>query len=101
MAERRETPRVPVEEDCTLSLDGREVQVRVEDYSDIGARMRVLGPSQDVVTDNDLGTEVTFRILRSLPARECTGEIIRRYFKDGVQYIALRFWKKCRDIPRA
>jgi hypothetical protein len=99
MAERRKEPRVPVEEDSVLSINGRNVSVRVENYSDIGARMRILSDRTDAVTDDDLGTEVTFRILRSLPPRECTGEIIRRYYQDGVQHIAVRFWKKCRDLP--
>jgi hypothetical protein len=98
MAERREVSRVPVEEDCVVSIDGRNVSVRVENYSDIGARMRILSDRSDAVTDNDLGTEVTFQILRSLPARECTGEIIRRYYQDGVQHIAVRFWKRCREL---
>jgi hypothetical protein len=100
MAERRGIPRVPLEEDLVLSINGRNVPARMENYSDLGARFRILSASSSAVTDADLGTLITFRILRSLSPRECTGEIIRRYFDDGVQHIAVRFWQKCKDIPQ-
>jgi hypothetical protein len=99
MAERRGIPRVPLEEDLLLSINGRNVRARVENYSDIGARFRILSAKPSAVTDADLGTLITFRILHCLPPRECTGEIIRRYFDDGIQHIAVRFWQKCRELP--
>ncbi len=100
MAERREVPRIPVEKEVILSLRGRSVPGRVEDLSDIGARLRILADRADAVTDDDLGEDVVFVLDIFTPPREYTGELIRRYFDGGVQHIALRFWRKYRELPK-
>ncbi len=98
MGERRETPRVPGNEECTLSLNGRNVRARIEDLSDIGARFRLLSTDPKEITDDDLGADVNFIVRRAVPPRACRGELIRRYFERGIQHVAVRLWKKCREL---
>jgi hypothetical protein len=38
--------------------------------------------------------------LKTSPDREYTGEIIRFFFKGQDKFIALRFWKKYRELPK-
>ncbi len=99
MPERRESPRTSASEECTLFLKGRRVPARVEDLSDIGVRFQILSEDPRAVTDEDLGAQVSFTLLSTVPPRACLGELIRRYFEDGAQHVAVRLWRKCRDLP--
>ena len=99
MPERRESPRVPISEKCLLSIQGRQVHAEIENLSEIGGLFRIVEPGAAPVTDDDLGMEATFPLATVSPARQYTGEIIRLYFADGAHHIALRFWKKYREMP--
>ena len=87
--------------DCILSIRGRAVAAHLEDFSAVGARFRILSDRVDAVTDDDLGEDVVFVHPTHKPPRKYTGELIRRYYSDDTQYIALRFWKARGELPEA
>ena len=100
MSDRRESPRVRLEVGCTLEIEARTVRATLVDLSEVGALFR-LAPSRtdrvsdevsDEVSDDDLGLEARFVLASFKPARRYTGEVIRRFYRDGAHYIALRFW---------
>jgi hypothetical protein len=97
MEDRRETPRTPLDEICILTINGRLVRARAMDVSDIGARLRILSDDPRAITDDDLGADARLTLRTTVPARACHGELIRRYFEDGAQYVGIRFWTKCRE----
>jgi len=101
MAERRELPRVPVEKDCLLSIEGRQVRLRIENLSDKGGLFRIIDEASSSVSAADLGLEATFVLSSTTPTRRYTGEIIRFYYAQGTCHVALRFWKKYQEIPGA
>ena len=99
MPERREHPRVPVRETCLLSIEGRQVHAEIENRSEIGGLFRIVEPGAAPVSEDDLGMAALFVLSTVTPAREYTGEIVRLYFADGAHHVALRFWKKYRELP--
>ena len=100
MPERREQPRIPLGEKCLLSVEGRQIHAAVENLSEIGGLFHIVEPGGPApVTDDDLGMEASFVLSTFSPARRYIGEIIRLYFADGAQHIALRFWKKYQELP--
>ena len=100
MGERRESPRTPLDETCLLMIDARHLRVTIENLSERGCLVHVSEPSRNAITDADLGQEATFVLSSSQPARRYAGEIIRRYYADGADHFALRFWKKYEELPR-
>ena len=99
MKERRESPRRPVSEPCELTIDRRRLLVTIENLSDRGCLVHVSQPGEGAVSDADLGEEAVFVISSVRPARRYTGEIIRRYYANGADHFALRFWKKYEELP--
>lgn len=91
---------MPVGEECVLFIGTRRLEVVVENLSVQGCLVHVREPSRNAVTDADLGQEAVFVLSSARPARRYTGEIIRRYFVDGADHFALRFWKKYEELPR-
>lgn len=99
MVNRRNTTRVPVNQACTLSANGRKVPAVLVDLSDEGALFRLDGKGGDTVDSDDLGFDASF-VLSSRPsARLYTGEMIRLFVRDGARFVALRFWKKYKEVP--
>jgi hypothetical protein len=98
VAERRESPRVPLGESCLLTISARRIRVTIENLSELGCLVHVSEPSRNAVTDDDLGQEATFVLSSPRPARRYAGEIIRRYYADGADHLALRFWKKYEEL---
>jgi hypothetical protein len=101
MMERRNTTRVAVNAPCTFSIDGRDVHAHLVDLSDQGALFRVGSGTPPDVTTDDLGMEATFTLRSSKPARQYTGEMIRLFNRGPERFVALRFWKKYREVPTA
>jgi hypothetical protein len=99
MPERRERPRIPVGEECPLTIEGRQVHAEIENLSETGGLFHIVEPGAAPVSDNDLGMEASFVLTRFTPPRRYTGEIIRLYFAEGAHHIALRFWKKYQELP--
>jgi hypothetical protein len=100
MAERRESARKPLGEACLLTIGARRLVVTVENLSERGCLVHVTEPPQNAVTDADLGQEATFVLSSPQPPRLYKGEIIRRYYADGADHFALRFWKRYTELPR-
>jgi hypothetical protein len=100
MYERRETRRVDVNTSITLSVEGLAVRSQLVNFSNDGALFKIQEVDEQKITTMDLGKQATFVLkLKSSPDREYTGEIIRFFFKREDKYIALRFWKKYREVP--
>jgi hypothetical protein len=76
-----------------LSIGERRLRVTVENLSDRGCLVHVTEPARGGISDRDLGQEATFVLPSAQPTRRYTGEIIRRYYADGADHFALRFWK--------
>ena len=99
MKERRESPRRPVREPCDLTIEKRRLRVTIENLSDRGCLVHVAQPAEGAVSDADLGEEAVFVASSFRPARRYTGEIIRRYYANGADHFALRFWRKYEELP--
>jgi len=99
--ERRDWPRVPVREPCRLTIGQRHLRVTIENLSEQGCLVHVSQPSRGGISDADLGQEAIFTLASTTPARRYTGEIIRRYFAEGADHFALRFWKRFEELPVA
>ncbi|MBN1835312.1 MAG: PilZ domain-containing protein [Spirochaetales bacterium] len=100
MRERREARRVDVNTAVDLSVEGMVVRGEMVNLSDDGALFRIGETDAGKVSTTDLGKQATFVLkLKSTPDREYTGEIIRFFYKDDDKHIALRFWRKYRELP--
>ena len=100
MLERRDTRRVQVDTPIRLSVEGPVVNTQLLNLSNDGALFRVAESDADRISTMDLGKEATFVLkLKSSPDREYTGEIIRYFLKGEEKHIALRFWKRYRELP--
>ena len=99
MVNRRSTPRVVVDQPCTLSVSGREVSAWLVDLSEEGALFRLANAGQNTVSNDDLGMDASFLLSSFSPARQYTGEMIRLFIRDGSRFVALRFWKKYKEVP--
>ena len=82
-----------------LTIGTRRLGVTVENLSERGCLVHVTQPPQQAITDDDLGQEATFVLSSLQPARRYAGEIIRRYYAEGADHFALRFWKKYEELP--
>ena len=101
MLERRETRRVDVNTEIGLSVEGVTVSGQLLNFSNDGALFKISRADQEKVSTTDLGKQATFVLkLKSSPDREYTGEIIRFFFKKEDKHIALRFWRKYRELPK-
>jgi hypothetical protein len=99
MSERRQTDRTPVRTKCTISLGGRKVPAIIVNLSDQGALLGFAKEAGQVVPDEELGTDASFTLATVMPHRLYTGEIIRSFFQEGAQQVALRFGKKYTLVP--
>lgn len=99
MVNRRSTPRVVVDRPCTLSVDGRAVPGQLLDLSEEGALFRLANAGSDTVSNDDLGMDASFLLSSFSPARQYTGELIRLFIRDNARFVALRFWKKYKEVP--
>ncbi len=99
MVNRRSTSRVVVDQPCTLSLNGRDVPAQLLDLSEEGALFRIANAGHDTVSNDDLGMDASFLLSSFAPARQYTGEMIRLFIRDGARFVALRFWKKYKEVP--
>ena len=83
----------------SLSIEDQKVRGKLMNLSKDGALFRVEEMDADSVTEMHLGLDARFVLKpRSAPRREYTGELIRLYFQSGDKYLALRFWKKYREL---
>lgn len=98
MSDRRQTPRNNAEISCLLELEGRTVPGTLMNLSDEGALFRIDGGGE-TLTNDDLGLDASFLLNSTRPPRKYTGEMIRRYFLGGAEYVALRFWRKYEELP--
>ena len=94
MSERRHVGRIDVKTRCTLSLGSRRIPAEVINLSDQGVLLGFEKGSGAVVPDEELGAEASFVLTTFTPHRLYTGEIIRSFFSEEAQRVALRFWKK-------
>ncbi len=101
MIERRNTARVPVDTPCTFSIDGREVHAHLVDLSEEGALFRLGPENPPPVTTDELGMDATFTLRSWTPARQYTGEMIRLFNRGSARFVALRFWRKYKEVPPA
>ena len=99
MVNRRSTPRVVVDQACTLSVNGRDVTAQLLDLSEEGALFRLANEGRNTVSNDDLGMDTSFLLSSFSPARQYTGEMIRLFIRDGARFAALRFWKKYKEVP--
>ncbi len=99
MSDRRQSDRTPVKARCTLALEGRAVPAMIVNLSDQGALLGFEKDAGAVVSDEELGAEASFVLSVVTPHRKYTGEIIRSFFLNGAQQVALRFWKKYTVVP--
>jgi hypothetical protein len=101
MLERRESRRVDLNTLVPLTIEGGPVNSQLVNFSNEGALFRIRKPDAQRISTMDLGKEATFVLrLKTSPDREYTGEIIRFFFKGQDKFIALRFWKKYRELPK-
>lgn len=94
MKERRTTQRTPAQALCTLFVEGREVEARLENLTDQGALLSLRRIMADEAPPFYLGRTVFFVASSFTPPRKYTGKVIRLYFERGAPHIALKFLRK-------
>jgi hypothetical protein len=101
MLERRESRRVDVNTSISLSIDGMTVSGQLVNFSNDGALFKIQRSDAQKISTMDLGKQAIFVLrLKSSPDREYTGEIIRFFYQRDDKYIALRFWRKYRELQK-
>jgi len=101
MLERRESRRVDLNTVVPLMIEGEPVNSQLINFSNEGALFKIQKPDAQRISTMDLGKEATFVLrLKTSPDREYTGEIIRLFFKGRDKFIALRFWRRYRELPK-
>jgi hypothetical protein len=98
MKERRTVQRTPAQALCTLSVEGREVDARLENLTDQGALFSLRRSMADEAPPFYLGRSVTFVVSSFKPPRKYTGKVIRLYYEGGAPHIALKFLRKYESI---
>ena len=99
MNEKRTAPRVHLDHPVSLSIEDEQIGGRLVDLSTAGALFSFEGEARDRVDPGVLGLDGSFTIKpRGRPARLYTGELVRFFVRDGLYYVALRFWKKYTEI---
>ena len=94
MKERRTTQRTPAQALCTLSVEGKEVEARLENLTDQGALLGLRRSMADEAPPFYLGRTVFFVASSFSPPRKYTGKVIRLYYEGGAPHIAIRFLRK-------
>ncbi len=98
MKERRTVQRTAAQALCTLSVEGREVEARLENLTDQGALLSLRKSMADEAPPFYLGRSVTFVAGSFTPPRRYSGKVIRLYFEGGAPHIAIRFLRKYEPI---
>ena len=98
MSDRRQTRRDKAEVSCVLDVQGRMFPGTLVNLSEEGALFRLEAGEPGSLEAEDLGMDASFVLSSTHPARRYTGEMIRRYFLGGFEYVALRFWRKFVEI---
>jgi len=99
MNEKRTATRVHLDYPVGLTIEDESITGLLVDLSVTGALFSFGGDEQDSVDPSILGLDGSFTIKpKGKPARLYTGELVRFYIRDGVSYVALRFWHKYREI---
>ncbi len=97
--EKRQAKRIELNAPINLSIEDQKVRGKLMNLSNDGALFRVEKVDADSVTEMHLGLDARFELKpRSSPRREYTGELIRLYYQSDEKYLALRFWKKYREL---
>ena len=97
--ERRESNREKLDLQVEISMEDGAIMCTLIDLSEVGALLRVTSEQKGIVTDDNLGEDINFVLKQASTAeREYTGEIIRLFYKDNAEFIALRFWEKYKEL---
>ena len=94
MKERRTIQRTPAQSLCTLFVEGRGVDARLENLTDQGALLSLRRSIADEAPPFYLGRNVTFTVSSFTPPRRYFGKVIRLYYEGGSPHIALKFLRK-------
>lgn len=98
MSEKRTATRVHLDHPVSLVIEDEPVAGRLVDLSTTGALFSFDGDERDSVDPSVLGLDGSFTIKpKGKPARLYTGELVRFYVRDGLSYVALRFWHKYQE----
>jgi hypothetical protein len=98
MIERRNAQRTAAQAVCMLSVEGRQIEARLENLTDQGALFSLRRTFNDEAPAFYLGRDATFVSTSFKPARRYTGKIIRLFYQDGAPHIALRFLRKYETV---
>ncbi|HEB09918.1 hypothetical protein LCGC14_3004230 [marine sediment metagenome] len=97
--ERRESNREELGFQVEISMEDGAIMCTLINLSEVGALLRINPEQNGIPTNDNLGEDVNF-VLKQASAvdREYTGEIIRLFYKDNAEFIALRFWEKYKEL---
>ncbi len=95
MSEKRTATRVYLDHPVALAIEDESIPGLLVDLSTSGALFSFDGDEREKVDPSVLGLDGSFTIKpKGKPARFYTGELVRFYTRDGLSYVALRFWHK-------
>lgn len=99
MNNKRTAERVPIDHSVALSVEDDSITGCLVNLSTTGALFSFDGDERTMVDQSILGLDGSFKIRpKGKPARLYTGELVRFYVRDGLSYVALRFWSKYQEI---
>ena len=97
--ERREYNREELGFQVEISTEDGTIMCTLINLSEVGALLRINPEQKRTLTNDNLGEDVNFVLKQeSAVDREYTGEIIRLFYKDNAEFIALRFWEKYKEL---
>jgi len=97
--ERREYNREELGFQVEISMEDGTIMCTLINLSEVGALLRINPEQKRTLTNDNLGEDVNFVLKQeSAVDREYTGEIIRLFYKDNAEFIALRFWEKYKEL---
>ncbi|MBA7549345.1 hypothetical protein ES705_41825 [subsurface metagenome] len=97
--ERRESDREELDLQVEILMEDGAIMCTLINLSETGALLRIYPEQNGTVTNDNLGEDVNFVLKQASTAnREYTGEIIRLFYKDNAEFIALRFWEKYKEL---
>lgn len=102
MRERRQWKRHEFDYPVILQMRDCSIRARLLNLSVGGAFFRNEQDAERVLGDDYLGTHAQFVIKpKGKAARKYTGEVIRLYYRNRREHIALRFWERFKEVePR-
>ena len=99
MNDKRTAARIHLDHPVALVIDDETITGRLVNLSSTGALFSFDGDERHKVDPGILGLDGTFKIKpKGKNTRLYTGELVRFFVRDGLSFVALRFWNTYKEV---